>query len=418
MDREIAPEIRKRRITRRVAVALVAFAAIAFFFAASMQWLRPSIDRRDIRIARVERGTVEATLQANGTIVPLVENVVSSPVEARVLRVGRRAGDRVKPGDELVALDTTASRIDAETLGERVAQKESETTRLRLRLDESIASLRAQIEQRKLDAEILHYTAEQKNTLAKEGLTPEQDARAAATAAKKSDIEVRQLTEQLVRTQRANAAELAAAERDLAIVRRQQTESRRQLELAMMRADREGVLTYVVPEAGATVRRGDVLARIADLSSYRAVATISDIHAARLASGMRVRVKLDDAVIGGAIESVDPRIENGVVRFYVILDEPAHPKLRNNLRADVFVVAGTRNSTLVVRRGTLGRVDPNHAYIVRGDSIVRTPVRFGLGGDETIEIVDGASEGDELVISDMSEYRDITTLRLKGTTAQ
>jgi len=415
MDREIAPEVRQRRLTKRIVAVIVALAAIAFLFAASMRWLRPSVDRRDLRIARVERGAVEATLQANGTIVPLAEQVVSSPVEARVLRVGRRAGERVKAGDELVALDTAGSQLEAARLMERVAQKESETAQLRLRLDESIASLGAQIEQRKLDAEILHYTADQKRTLAKEGLTPEQDARASATAAKKSDIEVRQLEEQLGRTRRANAAQLSAAERDLAIARREEAEARRQLALAMMKADRDGVLTWMIPEAGATVRRGDVLARIADLSTYRVVATISDIHAARLSSGMKARVKLDDAVIDGTIESVDPRIENGVVRFYVALDQPSHPKLRNNLRADVFVVSGSKADSLVVRRGTLGRIDPNHAWIVRGDSIVRTPVRFGLGGDESIEILDGASAGDELVINDMTQYRDIESLRLKGT---
>ena len=121
MDREIAPEVRQRRITRRVVAAIVGVAALAFFFAASMHWLRPSIDRRDVRIAKVERGPVEATIQANGTIIPLVERVVSSPVEARVLRVGRRAGDRVKAGDELIALDTAASRLDAELLAGPVA---------------------------------------------------------------------------------------------------------------------------------------------------------------------------------------------------------------------------------------------------------------------------------------------------------
>ena len=416
MDREIAPEVRQRRVTKRVAAVIVAAAALAFFFAASMRWLRPSVDRRDIRLGRVERGVVEATLQANGTIVPLVERVVSSPVEARVLRVGRRAGDRVKAGDELIALDTAGSQLDAARLMERVAQKESETLQLRLRLDESSASLRAQIEQRKLDAEILRYTADQKRTLATEGLTPEQDARAAATAAKKSDIEVRQLQEQLTRTQRANVAQLAAAERDLAIARREEVEARRQLDLAMMRADRDGVLTWMVSEAGATVRRGDVLARIADLSAYRVVATISDIHAARLAAGMRARVKLDDVSIAGTIETVDPRIENGVVRFYVTLDEPAHAKLRNNLRADVFVVSNTRPDALLVKpRGTLGRLDPTHAFVVRGDSIVRQPVTFGIGGDESIEILTGAREGDQLVISDMTEYRDFESLRLKGT---
>ena len=413
MDREIAPEVRQRRVTKRVGAVIVAAAALAFFFAASMRWLRPSVDRRDVRIAKVERGVVEASVQANGTIIPLVERVVSSPVEARVLRVGRRAGDRVKAGDELIALDTAASRLDAERLFERVAQKENETAQLRLRLEESLASLRAQIEAKKLDAEILHYNAEQKSTLRKEGLLAEQDARVAVTAAKKADIEVRQLQEALARTQRANAAQLAAAERDLSIARREEEESKRQLDLAMMRADRDGVLTWMVSEAGATVRRGDVLARIADLSAYRVVATISDIHAARLASGMRARVKLDNAVIAGTIESVDPRIENGVVRFYVTLDQPAHPGLRNNLRADVFVVTGRKTDALVIRRGTLGRVDPNHAFVVRGENVVRLPMRFGLAGDETIEILDGAAEGDEIVISDMTDYRDIQQVRLK-----
>lgn len=413
MDREITPEVRQRQLAKRVAAALVAITALVFFFAATVQWLRPSIDRRDVRIARVGRGAVEATLQANGTIVPLFEQVVSSPVEARVLRVGRRAGDRVKAGDELIALDTSASRLDAERLFERVAQKESEAAQLRIRLDESIATLRAQIEQKKLDSEILHYTADQKAKLLAAGLVAEQDARASATAAKKSDIELRQTQEALARAQRANAAQLVSSERDLAIARREEEESKRQLALAMMRADREGVLTYMVSEAGATVRRGDVLARIADLSSYRVVATISDIHAARLAPGMRARVKLDDATIGGTIDSVDPRIENGVVRFYVTLDEASHRSLRNNLRADVHVIADRKPAALVVRRGTLGRTDPNHAFVIRGDVAVRTPVRFGLAGDETIEILEGADEGDEVVISDMSEYRDIKDLRLK-----
>ena len=413
MDREIAPEVRQRQMTKRVIVAAAAVIALVFFFVAAMRWLRPSIDRRDVRIARVQRGLVEASLQANGTFIPLVERVVSSPVEARVLRVGRRAGDRVKPGDELIALDTAASQLDAARLFERVAQKQNETAQLRIRLEESIASLRAQIEAKKLDSEILHFTAEQKATLRKEGLLNEQEARVATTAAKKSDIEVRQLQEALVRTQRSNAAQLAAAERDLAVVRREEAESKRQLDLAMMRADRDGVITWMVSEAGATVRRGDVLARIADLSAYRVVASISDIHASRLSAGMAARVKLDDVTIAGTIDSVDPRIENGVVRFYVTLDQPAHPRLRNNLRADVFVVSGRKTDALVIRRGTLGRVDPNHAFVIRGDMAVRRPVRFGLAGDETIEILDGANKGDEIVISDMSEYRDIKELRLK-----
>jgi HlyD family secretion protein len=413
MDREISLSERKRRVVRRVMMALIAIAVVGVGFAATVEWLRPSIDRDRVQFARVERGTIEATLEANGTVVPLDEQVVSSPVEARVLRIERRAGDRVKAGDALLTLDTAATQLEAARLEDRLAQRVSAADELRLKLDESIATLRAQIEQKKLDGEIVRYTAQQRATLRSEGLIAESDARAAAASAKKSDIELRALEQALARTLRSRDVQLASARADIAMAARERDESRRQLALAMLRADHDGVLTSIVNEPGATVRRGDVLARIADLTSYRVVATISDIHAVRLSSGMRARVKLDDAAIGGTIDSVDPRIENGVVRFYVTLDEPAHPSLRNNLRADVFVVTDRKSGALVIRRGTLGRIDPNHAFVIRGETAVRVPITFGLAGDRTIEIVDGANEGDEIVISDMSEYRHIKELRVK-----
>ena len=414
MDREIAPVERHRRIVRRVLIALVGVAALAFFFAATVRWLRPSLERSRVQIARVERGAVESTLDANGTVIPLVEQVVSSPVEARVLRIERRAGDRVEAGDPLLTLDTAASKLEAERLADKLAQRESASDELRLRLDETIASLRAQIEQKKLDAEIVQYTAQQRARLRAEGLIAEQDALAAAASSKKTQIELRGLQEALARALRSREVQLAAARADVAMAEREREESRRQLELAMLRAERGGVLTSIVNESGATVRRGEILARIADLSAYRVEATISDIHAARLSPGMRARVTLEGARIGGTIESVDPRIVNGIARFYVTLDQPSHAQLRNNLRVDVEVVTGARNGALVVRRGALGRTDTSHAFVVRGDEAVRVPVRFGMAGKETIEITDGLREGDQVLISDVSEFEGITNIRLKG----
>lgn len=413
MDRDIAPEELRRRTVKRVAVVAIAIAAVAFTFAATVEWLRPSVKRRDLQIARVERGPVEATLQAGGTVVPLLEQVVSSPVEARVLRIGRRAGDTVHKGDELLSLDTSASRLDADRLGEQVAQKESTGTNLRLQLDETLANLRAQIEQKKLDAEILHYTAEQRMRLREAGLIAAQDALAAAAAAKKSDIELRQLGEALKRSERSRDVQLAASAKELGLSRREWEESRRQLALAMMRADDDGVLTWIIPEVGATVRRGDVLARIADLSSYRVISTISDIHAAKLSRGMRAKVRLDDTtLVAGTIDSVDPRIENGVVRFFVTLDEPAHPRLRNNLRADVYVVTARRGDAQRVRRGALGQSDVEEVFVIRGERAVRTTVRYGLAAQDEIEVVSGAGIGDQIVISNMNDYTGIKELKL------
>lgn len=413
MDREIAPEIRRRVVVKRAAIALIAIAALTFTAAASVQWLRPSVKRSALQTARVERGSIDASLSADGTVIPLAEQVLSSPVEARVLRIARRAGERVAAGDEILTLDTAAASIEAARLGDVVTQRENEALELRLRLDENVASLESQIEQRRLDAQILHYTADQRSRLRAEGLIAEQDALAAAAAARKCDIEIAQLQQALERARRSAAAQLDGARKGLAIVLRERDESRRQLELARLRADRDGVVTWTVSEVGATIRRGDVIARIADLSAYRVEAAISDVHASRLAPGMPVRVRLDRAEIGGRIESVDPRIVNGAAKFFVVLDTPSDSRLRNNLRVEVSVITGQRGGTLVVDRGALGRSAGGHAFVVRGSAAVRTPVRFGLAGDSKIEILEGVSEGDELVISDMTDFEDVRDVRLR-----
>lgn len=393
---------------------VVAFAVAGLSLAATVEWLRPSLRRSEVQLARVERGAIEETLTANGTVVPLVEQVVSSPVEARVVRIGRRAGDRVAAGDELLTLDTIATQLDVARLGERLSQKESEVAQLVLQLDESIAQQRAQIEQKRLDVQILHYTSQQKEKLRAAGLTAEHDALAAAAQAKKSDIELRQLEEALGRALRTREAKLKASRLDLSIAQREREESRRQLELAQLRAPRAGVITWTLAEEGATVRRGDLLARIADLSAYRVVATVSDIHAARLAPGLRARVKLDETTTAtGSIESVDPRIVSGVVTFSITLDQPAHPRLRNNLRADVAVITNRRPGALTVRRGRLGNAGANHLFVVRGENLVRIPVRFGLTGDERIELLTGVDEGDQVVVSDMADYQDVDVIRLR-----
>jgi HlyD family secretion protein len=414
MDREIAQDVRNRRVAKRVVVAVVAVAALIFCVAATVNWLRPSVRRADLQIARVERGSVDATLQATGTVVPEIETVISSPVEARALKIQHRAGDQLHAGDAILTLDTSATKLDLDKLNDAVAQKESALMQARLKADEENASAAAALEQKQLDSDILKLKAAQNTRMHAEGLVSSQDELVAVTAKKKCDIEIAQLRDALGRVRRSTEAQIAAAQLDLRTAQRERDQSARQLNLAMARSDQDGVLTWVLPEVGATVRKGDVIARVADLSAYRVVATISDVHASKLAAGMRAHVKLDDTTtIDGTISSIDPRIENGIAKFYVTLDQRAHPRLRNNLRVDVLPIIGSRGNVLRVRRGALGQGEHEDVFVVRGGRLVRTQVRWGLAGDEVIQPIDGLREGDEVAISNMSEYQGLKELQLR-----
>jgi HlyD family secretion protein len=414
MDRPIEPEVRRRRVIRRIAIAVFAIAAVVFLVHATVKWLRPSVARRDVELARVEIGPVDATMQASGTVVPAFEQVVSSPVEARVLRIVHRAGDHVHAGDELVALDTSSAKLDAERLTGSVASKQSEEAELRLRIEETLANLKAQIETKKLDRDILQFKAQENATLAHEGLVSSQDNLAAAASLKKSEIELSQLGEAVGRARRTGDAQLASIAASIATLQRERQESERQLSLAGMGADRDGVITSIIEDAGATLHKGDIVARIADLSSYRVAATISDLYANQLVPGMNVRVKVDDkTTLGGAITSIDPRVDNGSVRFWIALDERSHPKLRNNVRVDVFVLTARRANALRVRRGMLGNSAVEDVFVLRGGDLVRTRVRWGVEGESTLEVASGLRAGDQVAINNMSDYSGVVSLRLE-----
>jgi HlyD family secretion protein len=411
MDRELGRGYRWRRALRRVAVASGAAGVVVAGVLLLADRLRPSLDGGRLRTAVVERGRVDGTVEASGTVVPAFEKVLSSPVEARVVRILKRPGESVAPGDEVLELDTAASRTELARLDDLLAQKAAQREELRLGLEAELAELGSRIETGRLDVEILRHGLANDRQLAGEGLLADEALRESEVSARKAEIGLRQLEESMAPTRRVHAARLRGLGLDLDILRGQRDAIARELELATARADRVGVLTWVVREEGATVRRGEVIARIADLDSFGVEATVSDVHAARLAEGLPCRVLVDGEPLEGRLGGVHPTIENGIARFDVELDQPSFAKLRNNLRVDVLVVTDSRADALRLPRGSFsGGVE--QVFVVEGDRAVRRRVRFGLVGYEHAEVLEGLAAGEEVVLSDTSDVRHLDELEI------
>lgn len=414
MDRELDVSVQRRRIGRRAAWGIGTLGLIAAVLALLPAWLRPSVERDRIRTGRVDRGPVEGIIEASGSVLPAFESVLSSPVDARVEKILKRPGDTVRAGDEILRLDTSPQRLRLETIEDSLARKVNEQQQVRLALEKSLRDLRGRIESGRLDAETSEYRAEQNRKLRVDGLVSEQTLKASETEAKKARIELAQLEDSVDNERRSAQARLEGLELDLRTLRKERDEALRQLELATTRSDRAGVLTWVIPQEGATIRLGEVIARIADLDSFRVDATVSDVHSTRLAAGQAVRVMLDGEALPGRLSTVYPTIENGAVKFAVDLDDARNPRLRNNLRVDVLVVTGSRPDALRVPKGPFARGGATEqVFVVRGDRAVRRTVRLGVSGYDHYEVLDGLSEGDEAVLSDMSDYSHLEQVSLR-----
>ena len=374
----------------------------------------PTLSRTRVRTARIERGRIEAVVEASGVVVPAFERALSSPVDAQVLRVLKHPGDAVAAGDPLLDLDTSAALLDVKRLEDRLEGKRNEELQLRLALEREILELQSRLESGRLDREMLLARVGRQRRLAADGLVSAELLAETEVGARKADIDLAQLEGAIVAARRQTEARLAGIALEVATLAKEATEARRQLKLATARADSAGIVTWVVSQEGATVRRGEVIARVARLDSFRIEATASDLHATRIAVGAPVRVPLDGRVLAGTVANVYPAIEQGTVRFAVDLAAPSDAALRQNLRLDVHVIDRVKDGVLRLPRGIAsGTGSVQQVFVVRGSRAERTRVRLGQTGADAVEVLEGLSAGDEVIVSDMQDYEHRESVKLR-----
>jgi HlyD family secretion protein len=415
VDRPLDPEFqRTRRLGRlgKIAGLLVCIAALLVWLPG---WIRPSISRGRVRTAKVTLGPIESTITASGTVVPEVERALSSPLDARVLRILKRPGDPLQAGDPLVVLDASESVLSVEKIAKDLALKDNQQAQTRLALEKSLLDIEGRLNSKRLDLDSLRADLADNRALFKEGLISREKLRQAELAEAKAVIELKQIEGERNNVQQTNQAQIEGLALERGSLGKEAAEARRQLDLATTRADRDGVVTWALSEEGVLVRRGDVIARIADLRSFRVDATVSDVHAKALAVGMPVIVRVnEDDALEGRVSAIHPKIENGVMTFTVSLADKSNRLLRSNLRVDVLVVLQRKPRVLCLKKGPFSEGEGyRQAFVVRGDRAVRTPIGLGIASFDEFEVVNGLADGDEVIISDMRDYLHLREINIK-----
>jgi len=403
MDRELPAHVRRRHRIKQILRVVVGAAAALGLLVWLTGMLKPTLKRARIRTATVERGPLESVITAAGTVQPANEQAISSPIEARILRVLHQPGAVLEAGEPILELDASQPALDLKRLEEKIRQ--TEQRRRELALDPTLNDLRSRREIKQLDAEQLDYQLQQTRQLFDQGLASELALRQIETQVKKARIEVRNLEETLQGAAQAQQAQLEGIASELRTLEGERGEAERRLERATPRAERPGVLTWVADEEGATVRAGEIIARLAELDRFRVEATVSDVHANRLAPGQPVRIPLDGEELHGSIDRILPAIDQGIVHFWVALDEPGHDLLHANLRLEVLVVTERRAEVLKIRKGPfVNGTGPQEVFVVRGEAAERRSVRLGLSGYDHYEVLDGLAEGEEVVVTEVENY--------------
>lgn len=413
MDQAISGEIIQRRQRTRLALVLGAVAILLAVAWGINRLLSPSVALDDIRVSVVRRGDIANTINASGVVIPVHEEQVSSPIDTRVSVVHVKAGQEVAAGDLLLELDDHTIRLAIDSLEEQIAQQRIRVQSLNLEMRQKHKQLASEIELLELDLESAQVKLARYRKLSATGVFSAADLAAAELVVKRTEIELRQHRESIEDTRRATETNIEGAQLQQSILQKELAQQTELQARTQVRAPIAGMLAWVITDTGASVQNGQMVAKVSELRNFRVEAAVSDFYARYLSPGQQVRVIYSGQTLLGEVQTILPEIQNGTVSLLVTLEEPDHPLLRNKLRVDTNILTDQKTDALIVDAGPAfnGR-GAQDAFVVAQGRATRTHIELGLGDGNAVEIVAGAALGDTLVVSDISRYKHLNSIRV------
>ena len=372
----------------------------------ALNWLfSPSVNRSTLRTAVVEQGTITATVNAGGVVIPLIEETIASELDTQLVKVIAQQGAKVSKGDVIMLLNPQRVELEVDNIEEKIALKDTQIQAKQLQLSKAINDIDSRYELLEVDLQSRATRAERLNQLSGIGAFSKHELLESELNVKRTKIEMRQLKQSKQDLKLTTKAEIEGLNLEKSILQKSLLEQKRLLSATTVRASRDGVLTWLKNEEGASVTISEPLARIADHSKFKIEATLSDFYSTQLTEGMSAQIYHDDKVIMGELSSLSPTIENGVMKIQVKLAEGNYQNLRSNQRVDVGLVLETIPQTMILPKGPYvsGR-GLHQVFVIRDDYAFRTEVEIGTSNPNQHQIISGLLIGDEVIISDVKDY--------------
>ncbi len=218
----------------------------------------------------------------------------------------------------------------------------------------------------------------------------------------------------------ATAAQLAAQDTKLAQLRGQLELKRQQVGALKIRPGVEGVLQRLGDltnplQEGQQLSAGALVARVAEPAHLKAAIKIAETQAKDIQLDQVAEIDTRNGIIPGHVIRVDPAVENGTVTVDVALDAPLPKGARPDLSVDGTIELERLQDVLYVGRPVQGQPDSLiglYKVIEGGRAATRVQVKLGRTSVGTVEITQGLQLGDQIILSDMSQWDSFERVRL------
>ena len=415
MDREIPKEVRRKERNKKIVRYAIIGVAGVVVLSVLISLMRTGVKEKDLVFSTVDQGTIEVSVSASGKVVPAFEEIINSPINTRILEVYRKGGDSVDVGTPILKLDLQSTETEYRKLLDEEQMRGYKLQQLQVNNETTLKDLAMQVKVKEMTLNRMRVELRNERYLDSIGSGTTDKVRQAELSVNVAQLELEQLRQQYENEQQVLAAEYKVQELDFSIFRKGLAEMKRTLDDAQVRSPRKAILTYINDQIGVQVAQGEQIAIISDLSHFKVEGEIADTYGDRVAAGGKAIVKIGSEKLEGTVSSVTPLSKNGVISFTVQLQDDSNRRLRSGLKTDVYVMNAVKEDVLRLANASYYVGRGEYDLFVRSSEgeLQKRKVQLGDSNFEYVEVVSGLEPGDQVVVSDMSRYKNKSKLKVK-----
>jgi multidrug resistance efflux pump len=349
-------------------------------------------------------------------LVPEQIRWISSRSNARVERVLVKPGAVVKSDTVILVLANSDLELAALEADRQLAQAQAELANLQATLNSQNLAQRSTVATITSDLADARRRARADEELAKKGFLSElewgQTQGRADELKGRLEFEKKRLTAH----SQGIAAQVTAQRSQIERLRSIAAFRRKEVLDLNLRSMVDGVLQEMAMQPGQAVAAGAVLAKVVQPDKLKAEIRIPETQAKDVVIGLKASIDTRNGVIPGQVVRIDPAAVAGTVLVDVTLLGPLPAGARPDLSVEGTIEIEHLSNVLYVGRPAFGqagsviglfKVDPDGAWAERAT------VKLGRNSVKSIEILDGLAEGDDVILSDMSQWDQVARIRLR-----
>ena len=401
-----------RRYLPAFAIAATGLALTFGFFQSVGQSASLVLPRNQMQFATVQRGDLVRDIAVQGRIVAANAPTLYSQETGQV-QLFKQPGEAVTLGDLLANITSPALQNDLQQQQAVLAGMQSEAERSVLAAREQQLDIEQVMNNAQVNLLAARRELQRANQSIEMGVIRALDFDIAKDNLTKAELEFDHAKRKVELAKDKLAFEHSSRAQD---IHRQQLvvdELQRKVAALNITAPVTGQLGNWLVEQQSHVLPGQALLTVIDLSQYEAELAVPESYARDLAAGQQVEVSIGNQQLSGAISTIAAEVRNNQVTARVRFTEADSTQLRQSQRLTARVILEHKTNVLKIARGDfVSSGGGRQAYQVQDNQALRKNVELGALSVQWVEILSGATEGEQWVISNLSDFKDSERVNL------